>query len=320
MIWTLLAAQALAAAPATRPCAAREAVTVDLRAVARAPEAWFERCIRMDGFVSRNRFYADVGGYYASAANDADARRNEGWLGLYTIKRRWPEQLVHATVTGRLGSCERAAAAAEARRKPNVIIMLTGYCHYTGGLTLRFTEIEAQGPARLERLMGRVAREDYGDLIAAQSRSLVPPVISDLADQFIAGVRRGDGATLAELVVPYITGYDEDPARVAAFRFYLAGEGDSALAFLRQADEPQRAYFYERQSPEHQSFGYVPTWHVCFCRTADCSETWPISAIDSDATTDRPYVCVRTVMPDEGLNSPPRQLGIVPTAGLPEPA
>jgi hypothetical protein len=48
---------------------------------------------------------------------------------------------------------------------------------------------------------------------------------------------------------------------------------------------------------------------ICFCRTADCSDRWPIAFNDADNDPWRPYACIQAKPRDDGpgrivLNTP----------------
>src|SRR5687768_16721562 len=110
----LLTALALAAVPAPQPCTFETAIPADVREIARNPEKWFDRCVRLDGFVASPYFYEDVAGFYRSDAADARDRPNEGWLGLYFPGRgNWGQPLRRASVAGVVGDCQRSYEAAE---------------------------------------------------------------------------------------------------------------------------------------------------------------------------------------------------------------
>jgi hypothetical protein len=134
----LLTALALAAAPSPQPCTFETATPTDVREMARNPERWFDRCVRLDGFVAANVFYEDVAGAYRRLASDGSDRPNDGWLGLYFSNNRdWQKPLRRASVVGTVHSCERIYDRAEANLGPNQIVFVTGYCHYAGGLHRR---------------------------------------------------------------------------------------------------------------------------------------------------------------------------------------
>jgi hypothetical protein len=277
--------------------------------MARAPDRWLGRCVRISGYVAGRYFFADVGGAYARFAEDRDDRRNDGWLGLYFIDRHVVSRpMQRGTVVGVVHDCGRDYAAEEARAGPNTLVMSTGYCHYQSGLVLLPATFSSSGSARFERKVSEAARRRFGNLEPERPGNRPPPAVVRLADRFLSGVRRGDGAGLATFVLPWSDEVPpETPAAQAAFRKRLAGEPGSPLRPIRLAgSNPQRVYFRERQSP---SWNLPPTWHICFCRTGDCTGRWPIHSIDATAGPSRPYICVRAFNSTIS-GSPPDRIGI----------
>ncbi|MBV9883863.1 MAG: hypothetical protein JO276_12720 [Sphingomonadaceae bacterium] len=308
----LLAAAALAlATPSAGPtCTLRTAVPASAREMGRNPNPWLGRCVRLDGFVSWNKFYADIGGAYAEAASDRVDRHNDGWLGLYFERGRdWKPVLRRATVYGILHDCGRDYQAAALAAGPNTLVMSTGYCHYQGGLTLVPAVFRAAGPARFERQMGEAARVRFGDLSPAGPGHDPPATVVRLADHFLDLLRTDDGPGLRALVHLWSQNDPETEPDGSAFTTWLRGEGDSPLRPLKSAAAPQRAYFQEAVRRDAAADGQVGGWHICFCRAGDCTGRWPISAIDADSAPSRPYVCLRAYRHDLGPEEPDR-LGI----------
>src|SRR5687768_9509440 len=124
----LLTALVLAVSPASKSCTFENATRAEVREIAGAPDKWFDRCVRLDGYVTSNVFYEDVAGYYRRQASDKRDRPNDGWLGLYfRTDDDWQKLLRRAEVVGIVETCERGYANAEATREPNEIIFVTGY-------------------------------------------------------------------------------------------------------------------------------------------------------------------------------------------------
>jgi hypothetical protein len=237
-----------------------------------------------------------AGTYAAEATNSAD-RQNDGWLGLYFAPyRRWDPALYRGTISGVLNDCGRNLRAAEAAAGPDTIVMSVGYCHYHRGLNLQSARFRPAGRARFERQLGGVARALFGDLLEASAERAPPAEAVALADSFLAALRSGDAATLRALVTPWSETFERGSREEQQFHTWLLGEGGSPLAEVRaMAGQPQRAWFVERRSRAHDEIGYRDVWHVCFCRTADCSGRWPIAAMDAVAHVIRPYFCLRAI-------------------------
>ena len=276
--------------PQEQVCTARNAIPADVRRMAREPERWLGRCARLEGYVSYNRFYSDVAGYYRYVSSDYADHRNDGWLGLYPRRRygfRGPMQ--RGSVVGIVHDCETDRARAEAER-PDSIIMMTGFCHYRYGLVLNPASFRSEGPAEFERQMGEQARRSFGDLQTEAEAGPVPREVAALAERFATAVLARDERILSGLVE--LLNWDERPeqASASARRSYLLGEGDSPLADLRSSS--QRIFF--REPPPSHGAEEEPFrgWYACFCRTADCTAFWPISTVDATAAPERPYWCI----------------------------
>lgn len=310
----LLAALLALAAAGEPPCDQDYSVPADVRRMARNPEAWIGRCVRLRGYVVGTMFYADAEGAYAGAAyvDGGDRnRRNDGWLGLYLRGDRSPA-LRRGTVTGRVHDCQRDYASlwVWAEMDSGVVdIGMNGYCALRSGLNLSGAHFRDEGPAWFRRPMGAAARARFGDL-DPQGPGVEPPAeVVALADRFLAALRAGDGAAMEPFVEVWSGDAPDTPSERAAFRAYAAGEGDSPLRPLRlAAAAPQRAYF-SRRRPGADGADENP-WHVCFCRTADCAGRWPIHSADATAGRSRPYICLKAYHGNWSSNGPPDRLGI----------
>lgn len=291
----MLLAALLAAASATAPaCDSAHSIPADVRIMARAPRRWLGRCVRLDGFVGGRYFFADAGGAYAELADDHEDHRNDGWVGLYFEPTVGRQPLQRGTVVGRVQDCGHDYAAEAARAGPNTIVMSIGYCHYQSGLILTSAAFRSSGPAQFGRLMAPADRARFGNLEAERGNLRAPVEVVALADRFLAGVLAGDGAGLATFVGYWSELNPDTPAGRSEQQAYLAGEPGSPLRPIRLATRPpQRTYFRERRSRDQESWGWRPVWHICFCRTGDCTGRWPIHSVDATAGPNRPYACVR---------------------------
>lgn len=286
----LAAFLALAAAETPPPpCDPDLSRAANVRTMARHPEGWLNRCVRLRGYVAGDLFYADANGAYAAVGHPHD-RPNDGWAGLY-LSGDGPRTLRRGTVTGRVGDCQRDYDLLMAAAGQDAEVAMSGPCARLSGLYLTDARFRDEGAARFERPMGEAARARFGN-IEPQGPGVDPPgEVVALADRFLAALRAGDGAGLESFVEVYSGDVPGTEAERAAFRAYLAGDRESPLRPLRlAAGLPQRAYF-RQASP-----GYV--WHICFCLTADCAGRWPIHGADATAGRSRPYVCVTAFRSD----------------------
>ncbi|HEX8644565.1 MAG TPA: hypothetical protein VF702_11705 [Allosphingosinicella sp.] len=296
MIEPFLALAAAQVGPAAGPgCTFDTAVPADVRQMAEEPARWLDRCVRIEGYVSYNRFYADVAGYYSYVASDYADRRNDGWLGLYPWRRygfRGPMR--RGSVVGIVHDCETDQERAEAET-PGGFIMMTGFCHYRYGLVLRPAIFRPGAPADFVRQVGDEARLRFGDLQTESEVGPAPPEVRGLAARFVAAVAARDEQALNQLVsFSNEVGRPLDRRRLAARRAFLIGDGGSPLSVLRPGSTSLQSAFFRTRRPqdaasESPSYG----WHACYCRTADCTGLWPISDADATADPTRPYLCIQ---------------------------
>ena len=159
----LLAALLAAATP--EACTLRNAQPATVREIAAAPDKWFDRCVRLEGFTMGRIFYQDAAGTYRYRASDEEDRPNDGWIGLYVRQGRANRRrALRASVAGIVSSCARDYAKAKARAGPDELVMPIGYCHYDGGLVLGEAVLRHGAKVSLRRLTGSKARLAVGDL------------------------------------------------------------------------------------------------------------------------------------------------------------
>jgi hypothetical protein len=291
--------------------------------IAVVPEAWMGRCVRLEGFVRFNLYFADVAGAYAASSTNDDDRRNDGWLGLYhSPGERLRDRLERSSVIGRVDDCAAGYERAVAEADPDVIIMPTGYCHYRGGLVLVHARTRSRGRAVFERQMGERARLTYGDLETEAEAGPVPAEVRTLGDRFLAALRGRDVGALRSFVGLWSEHEHWNRARWArVFSRWLMGYDGSPLAALRDGPaSPQTAYFRERILSVEKEEGASGDWHVCYCKTADCTNLWPISARDATAESSRPYLCLIAFNDRLSSRGPADRLAVVRSGGIREPS
>jgi hypothetical protein len=295
-------------------CTMANAVPADAQRMAREPARWLGRCVRIEGYVSYNHFYSDVAGFYRYFASDYRDHRNDGWLGLYPRDRygfRGPMR--RGAVAGVVHDCETDRDRAEAER-PDSIVMMTGFCHYRYGLVLNPASFRAAEAVEFERQIGEVARSSFGDLLSGSEAGEVPPEVAALVERFAAAILARDEERLSALV-EFVDRDDQAHEEGAWRRSFFLGEANSPLGDVRASS--QRIMFRERRSARSEDpFG---GWHVCFCRTPDCTGIWPISTVDATASPEHPYWCASMYNRDYRL--PPVTIGISTRPAYPlEPA
>ena len=321
MIASLLAAALLftadVSAEVSPPCTIETSTPASVVEIAGDPDRFLDRCVTVSGAVAGISIYSGREGMYLAHRFGSDGNYSEEGrrhrIGIdrqdiRDLRMAYPQQ---ATVTGRVDSCERRyKRIADA----GGIAFLAGYCHYHSGPTI-VVDSYSITEKRHERLIGEAARADFGDLAFMPSdwpaRAGSEAVVAD----FLAAVRRGDRARLAEL--HDFTDTDNEHRRGVLYA--LLQDAESPFTALRQGEAPQSTLFVS-MAEDGTLFGRegtAPGGLACFCRTEDCTGLWPIALNDANNARDRPFVCTHL----QGDGSRPAWL-VTPVGGgwLMEPA
>ncbi|MGH8525568.1 MAG: hypothetical protein ACREXY_15605, partial [Gammaproteobacteria bacterium] len=177
--------------------------------MAREPSKWFDRCVRLEGYVSGYRFFSGPKGMYREAASDAEDHKNDGWLGLYFEEReeiKKPSGRI--SLIGRVDDCNRAYERGSKGAASGTIIMMMGYCHYQGGLTLTRVRVLSRSAEDSKRQTGEEARKAFGDLERPDSAHPVPENVRKMVERFEHSFAVRDRRQLSELATPYLMNVD----------------------------------------------------------------------------------------------------------------
>ena len=308
MIAALIAAAASvqgapAPLPPLPPCTAAEAVRTSVVEIGSHPDRFLDRCVTVSGAFAGVSMYSGREGLYLVQRFGRDGNVPGANLvhrigidnqGLRDLRLRYPQQ---AIVTGRVDSCARRYARIQAA---GGIPFLGGYCHYYSGPTI-LVSAYALTEARYERLTGEGARSAYGNLVAMPADWPHRAELEAVTAEFLQAIRAGDRAKLAALNETN----PETNEHGRALLFDLLQNPDSVFAQLRTAAPAQAAVFLlaaEDGTPLGRADGPAAT--ICFCRTADCADRWPIALNDANNDPDRPYACIRA----EPRDYPPRRV------------
>jgi len=284
----VLAALLAASAP---QCTVSTAVRATVEEMAREPERWFDRCVRLNGYVSGYTFYSGPKGHYRRFASDKEDHPNDGWLGLYFEDRRESrKESGRASLIGVVDDCGRSYRAATATAKPGELIMMLGYCHYQGGLTLTRVRVISRDSEYVERQSGEAARVAFGDLELPDETHPIPSDVQAVVAQFEQAFAANDKRSLVEVAYPYLTTV-ETASQKRNYEAFLSGATGPLHIFRRSGKLPQPQWFYAREPKERQ--GDAPDWFACYCRDHSCAEKWPIAALDAVSSSDFPYACFR---------------------------
>lgn len=287
---------------ATTPCTFDNATPVHPYEIMVESEPPYGECIEMQGYVWGYTFFADVVGFYRARADNEIYDPNNGWLGLYFSDPSFrQDNMREAVVVGKLNSCERAYQTAVAESEEGSIIMMRGYCHYRGGLTMNSVQIRSGAIARFTRQYGDENRISFGDLSAERELSTLPQEVGFLFNSYLVALRAGDHETIGQIIGPSNGPSDEADRRSSID--HLAGQGDSPFAKVRDAgSDLQSAYFQINDDPDYADIENEQAWIGCFCVDDECSGRWPISSADATATPGPPYVCLTAYYEDHYVN------------------
>ena len=291
---------ALIAQPAETPtpqCSAANSVQTTIAEIQRDANRFMNRCVQVSGLISGRTIYSGRDGIYlvsrSRSANNQARANFEHRLGIDSQQLGLPlGQPSWATVTGWVDSCEQRAArrqrAREARRDP-LIGTLGGYCHWEAGLVLVPSDHVVR-EVRVERLTGESARQRFGNLVRMPTDWPQRMAVDGFAADFLAALRARDRERMAELHdIRPTTGRQDDRAMLDM----LLSEPESPFAGIRDAEAPQMAIFVQREHDGSLRDRDAPSALICFCRSADCTDRWPIAHLDADNSPDRPYACTR---------------------------
>ncbi|HEY6815841.1 MAG TPA: hypothetical protein VI168_09915 [Croceibacterium sp.] len=302
----LFAAQAAPVQPA--PCTEAESVRTTVVEIGRDPERFLDQCVTVTGAVSGIFMFSGQEGMYLAyrygreGNPDGEARMHRIGIDRQDIRNLRMTYPQETTVTGRVDSCERRA---ERIRAAGGIPFLGGYCHYADGPTIvvdRYSITEK----RYERMTGEAARARYGNLALMPEDWPTRDQAEAAVAEFLTALRAGDRAAMAELhEAP-----DEPNEHYDSLLYGLLQDTYSPFLQARKGEGGQVAYFV-LAGADGTLFGreYAkPTGYACFCRTADCTDRWPISSNDANNAWDRPYACthieLRDYRPDPVFSTP----------------
>jgi hypothetical protein len=121
---------------ATRPdkCNLNLAAKVDLLTLASQPKGWVGKCVAVGGYWQGRALFAqqrDARSRYAQSRSALRERR-VGIYGTGELLRSAPRAAAAYTAVGIVGDCEALWAG---------VVMVMGYCHYTGGPYIAVSEM-----------------------------------------------------------------------------------------------------------------------------------------------------------------------------------
>jgi hypothetical protein len=307
LFWLTGPASAQAKEPAL-DCTRAHAVTTTIEAVQADYRSWSGRCVSLQGIEADGLLFADR---YATLERDGvfgeDARRH---IVLYPLRDRlasprWVE------VTGMIGSCadHHAAVSAMQDEQPDLIIMVSGYCHTSLATYVHPIAIRRLSLAPIARLAEAEVQVDRRGLVEAPSDL---PGVADHAAKaraLAAVMATGDGAGYVRLTRPEVQDAldgerAEKPVPDWVRRELKAVQREFArstwlrrnFAAMGPLSPARERIFVDRAdlAAARKDGDAVSTFFTCWCRTKDCTGRWPVAAFDADNDPARPYLCAET--------------------------
>ncbi|HEX8257719.1 MAG TPA: hypothetical protein VF589_08790 [Allosphingosinicella sp.] len=284
-------------------CRAEKAVAVTVEQLTAAAGQFEGKCVTVSGPAWRRSMYSGVDGFYLTYRLGPD-----GWTGPEGRRRRvglnftgpWAglESLRSLSVTGVADSCERmrrvldAEDEAEERLRKRTgsqamtIRMLSGYCHFYPGPVVWVTDFKQDVSRLYERRVGEEARRSVGSLVEVAPQWPRYSGLLALARQARKALGDRDRQRLTEL---FAKGGNPRPELE-----WLLEKPGTPFRELHDPDfDAPLAIFADAAGQYGVPAAAVPTLdgYVCFCRTGDCQDKWPIAEIDTRMNPDHPYAC-----------------------------
>jgi hypothetical protein len=215
----------------------------------------------------------------------------------FNAGRRRLNDLVGATLTGRLHDCTEAHEAAARREdelnrnlkegEEGTIVMVTGFCHYySDGPYLRVADASSRAlPRNFERLLRGNAPAGLGDLIPMPPRWRARAEVEQVATEFLDRLRGGDARAMLAFRMP-------DPQEARDPRWSEPGidrmlfrNPRAVFAELRRSKgSVDTEILIDRDAEDDGRRSAV----VCYCRKPACTGLWPIDSVDTDTVLNGP--------------------------------
>jgi hypothetical protein len=291
MVVALWAASASAQESRATLCTARSAQLMTIAQIAADPEGNMGRCVAVEGLAVGQQLQAHNEARYRRPTRYNDLSSTGAIIGLYG-NRLTQDRPQRALVIGVIDSCAAQLAAAERASTPESIIMIGGYCHTWGGLTIYAVTITALGDAdqvRIPRGRADGALGDLAPMAAGPAREQLMMAATglfaalgtvDVARALLRpsqGLLRGDEevyAIMDRLANGAGTRSGSGVTEVFGWRMPLWAGAEERANYARQAEQLTEGI-------------------ACHSSQPDAVALWPISVSDAFLGGHRPYACAR---------------------------
>ena len=319
IILTLLAA--MAAEPDEALCAVSEATPVTANQLLLDPKAYEGRCITVSGWLADGSLYQDVEDFYRPSSLDKKHEPSEArFIGVYhyydydwdfadvdPTLRSYSTEIDYedgpewVTITGRAGDCESGRPNEDA---PYLLLATDhSYCGWSGVAYVKAQIVAIDLSKRATRLTDQSLRDTLGTLVRLEKNDPHFAEGSRIASAFYTDMRKAlilkeEDAIARHFGIP--EGVTIETSRFEEF-YELASS-----AFSFSSGEPYR---YDPTIPQMALFRFDenlrsqmdeddladPFDFMCFCKTEDCSDVWPLRGDDTYYREDRPFACAQII-------------------------
>lgn len=320
----LLAPPSAIAQEAKESCTSRTATTLTLLEAKRDIEKLRYSCVTIAGIIDGSSIWADKESLIRPVDydNDEATPRIQFERGDYPLSKDGP---LEGRVTGILDHCgmrsEELGGVRESTDENGeeiiVLTMLTGTCHYTHDAVLQPTGFAFDSLETPERYTAANLPPEQWTLRTASLSQSQTDIVITKATEMISALVNDDEAWYYLMINPPATPPEIGIGKPLPHVDRSAGFGAAKLRVGEQSDdiyfgriddwlEARSARFAARKltpslSQPPKIFAEHPIYDedddqiyvkVCWCRTEDCAEKWPVTWVDADALRSRPYLCL----------------------------
>ena len=256
------------------------------------------KCVTLEAQAHWRRIIRDSKTRYVNARvpfriNDPDSRQHIGLAGHEIMTERdLFNQAKFGKITGVLSDCT------------TLFLPMGGYCHYESGPFLILADLTDEEELTIERLVGPVAIERYGNLGDMDMDSSFAPNIETFFDTWLNAIARGQKDDFEYVKSIFDGGNDDymkwddfalasgrDDIKSGYYRgLYDAFFGDNSPYQSPELLTGERRYF-AKSLPTPKDYKSLQMLS-CVCLEESCKGRWPISTADNFISSNLPYLCL----------------------------